>query len=877
MHRNTKIQNILPLVGCLLIFALGLAGDLSAQAPPAQIPMSAPASLTPESLPGFLKEGNDKLAKEIVTLEKNLESGKQLLQQVSREQEELNSKIAALNASMALKELTAAQAGEELEALQKRQAAVSSQIKELEGKLESLNKGLREKTGALEVLQKEIATLRKAGHPVLRAREMQTAYRTYRNLAKEFNQKGLVLKEILEKTLSVRQAELKLLTETIARLQEDYLGKTLKEELLKRQTTRKRLEQLGQVLQTLAVLPYKAFGWLAQAVQSGMLLSLAEKNWHTLAGLLLFLLLLGLGASKFKTLAQPELAAWQKQAPELGSVVLLRFARILVSHLFSLGFAAWLYVCLWTLGLMESGAAWLVFQGVAALVLLRLVLKMLQSLFAGQAKGGLLPLTDAPARYFRRHLKALSIYFFAVVGFILPNARYLGFTPEGAALLRHLFQVVLLGWACWLLGSRHLDKALSQLPVPPFFQGKAFLRTTRTVVFLALGFVVVSSLLGFRFLSDYVAQSASFILVVLAFSWILGQGSYLIFRLTLHPEVGFLAQKYPSQEKFLSWLYRFLTRLFFFLGSAAAVFIAFKMWGIAPARLHWVLQWLARGPALGPVHLSPVNVALTILVVYSGFWASRVLRAFMELKFYPRTDWDPGIQYTISTTLHYLILVIAVMIALNTLGLSLTSLALVAGGLGVGMGFGLQNMVSNFASGITLLLERSIKVGDMLVIDGQWGTVKEIRMRCTIFQTFDHSVLIIPNSELLSKTVLNWTYLGWGTNRLTLQVGVAYHSDPRQVTKIIEAVCRANPRVLDDPPPQIFFQAYGDSSLNFTVWVHLGSPRDRILATHELNTAILEAFRTHGIEVPFPQRDLHIRSWPAEASPPLSPISQRDK
>lgn len=873
-----KRPKVLFLFGLLLTFGFGLFGGPAAKAQTVQIPVrTAATSLTPESLPGFLKEGNDKLAKEIAALQEDIEGGKHSLQQVAREQEELNTKIAALNASMALKELTAAQAGEEIEALQRRQAAISPQVKELEAKLENLSKRLQEKTGALEILQKEVAILRKAGHPVLRSQEMQKAYQTYQNLVKDFNQKGATLKEILEKTLSLRQTEQKLLTDTIARIQEDYLGKTLKEELLRRQTPRKRLEQLGQVLQTLAALPSKTYGWLRQALHSGMLTSLAEKNWPTLIGLLLFLLLLGLGASKFKALAQPELEAWQKQAPELGSVVLLSFARILVSHLFSLGFAAWLYICLWTLDLRESAAAWLAFQAIAALVVLRLLLKMIHSLFAGQTKGGLLPLTDSLARYLRRHLKALAIYFIGVGGFMLPNARHLGFTPEGAALLRHLFQVVLLGWACWLICRRPLDEALAQLPVPPFFQGKAFLRTARTAVFLALGFVVVSSLLGFGFLSDYIAQSASFILVVLALSWILGQGSYLILRLTLHPEVGVLVQKYPGQEKLLRWLYRLLTRTSILLGVAAALIVAFKMWGIAPDRLHWVFQWLARGPALGPVHLSPVNVGLTILVVYLGFWASRVMRTFLELKFYPRTDWDPGIRYTISTTLHYLILVIAVVIALNTLGISLTSLALVAGGLGVGMGFGLQNMVSNFASGITLLLERSIKVGDMLVIDGQWGTVREIRMRCTIFQTFDHSVLIIPNSELLSKTVLNWTYFGWGANRLTLQVGVSYDSDPRQVTQVVEAVCRANPRVLGDPPPQIFFQAYGDSSLNFTIWVHLGNPRDRIPATHELNTAILEAFRTHGIEVPFPQRDLHLRSWPAEAFPPLSPISTKDK
>jgi len=157
----------------------------------------------------------------------------------------------------------------------------------------------------------------------------------------------------------------------------------------------------------------------------------------------------------------------------------------------------------------------------------------------------------------------------------------------------------------------------------------------------------------------------------------------------------------------------------------------------------------------------------------------------------------------------------------------------------------------------------------MLIIDGQWGAVKEIRVRSTIFQTYDRYVLIIPNSELISNKVLNWTYYGPGVNRLTLKIGVSYGSDVHQVTKILDEVCKANPRVLDDPPPLVYFEAYGDSSLNFNVWAFVRSPADRIATTHELNSAIFEAFNEHGIEIPFPQRDLYIKSWPEPPNPTL--------
>ena len=286
-------------------------------------------------------------------------------------------------------------------------------------------------------------------------------------------------------------------------------------------------------------------------------------------------------------------------------------------------------------------------------------------------------------------------------------------------------------------------------------------------------------------------------------------------------------------------------------------------WGITPHQVAWAFQWMTWGPTLGPVKLTTLNVGGTILAIYLGFFLSRLIRSLMLARIFPRTALDTGVQYTIATTVHYVILILAGLVALNILGFALTNLALVAGALGVGIGFGLQNIVNNFLSGLILLFERPIKVGDLLVIDGQWGTVKEIRVRSTIFETFDRYVLIIPNSELVSNKVLNWTHYGAGINRLSLKVGVAYGSDVRQVTQLITEVCRANPRVVAEPPPQVYFTVYGDSSLDFSIWVHVRMPSDRMPATHELNRAIFEAFIEHGIEIPFPQRDLHIKEWPA--------------
>ena len=209
---------------------------------------------------------------------------------------------------------------------------------------------------------------------------------------------------------------------------------------------------------------------------------------------------------------------------------------------------------------------------------------------------------------------------------------------------------------------------------------------------------------------------------------------------------------------------------------------------------------------------------------------------------------------------------------MNILGFPLASLALLAGAMGIGAGLGLQNVIANFVSGLVLLFERPIKVGDMLIVDGQWGEVKAIKIRSTVFQTYDRYVLIIPNSDLLSGKIVNWTHYGIGPNRLTLKVGVGYSSDVKMVTELLREIYSANPRVMKDPAPQIYFQAYGDSSLDFNILVFVRVPGDRNPVTHEINTAIFEAFRDKGIEIPFPQRDLHI----IDERRPLSENAEKD-
>ncbi len=248
-------------------------------------------------------------------------------------------------------------------------------------------------------------------------------------------------------------------------------------------------------------------------------------------------------------------------------------------------------------------------------------------------------------------------------------------------------------------------------------------------------------------------------------------------------------------------------------------------------------------------------IAVIALIYVSGrvrkFLVSRILRRYPQNK---------GAIESSGTIVRYLIIVLGLVIIFQTAGIDLSALGILAGALGVGIGFGLQNITNNFISGIIILFERPIKVGDRIEVGNVNGDVVNISARATTVLTNDNIAVIVPNSEFISSRVINWSHNDRNV-RFWFPVGVAYHEDPQKVKEILLQVANENRGVLQNPPPEVLFEEFADSSLNFslTVWTTAYTDKPKVLKS-ELYYSIFEAFKKHNIEIPFPQRDLHLKS-----------------
>ncbi len=269
---------------------------------------------------------------------------------------------------------------------------------------------------------------------------------------------------------------------------------------------------------------------------------------------------------------------------------------------------------------------------------------------------------------------------------------------------------------------------------------------------------------------------------------------------------------------------------------------------------------------LGDLAVSPVSVAKFLIFLLILIVVSRAARDFVRTSVLVRTSMDLGQQDATARLTGYLVFVVGLVIGLQSAGVNLSSLVVLGGAIGIGVGFGLQAIANNFISGLILLVERPIKLGDRVEVGGTNGDVVRIAARSTWVRTNDNVVIIIPNSEFISNRITNWTAIDRQV-RFSVPIGVSYGSDPDQVRGVLRKVALEHPDVLHEPLPEVRFVGFGDSSLDFElrVWTIRQVQTPRTLLS-DLYFAVFRAFSQHGIEIPFPQRDVHLKSVPAALS-----------
>jgi small-conductance mechanosensitive channel len=289
-------------------------------------------------------------------------------------------------------------------------------------------------------------------------------------------------------------------------------------------------------------------------------------------------------------------------------------------------------------------------------------------------------------------------------------------------------------------------------------------------------------------------------------------------------------------------------------------------WGVFAADVFGVLDDIAKGVRMGGITISVAAIFAALTVLLIGILATRGAQRWLEKRFLPRTGLEAGLQHSVSALFGYALLIAVLSLTLAQVGLDLEKIAFVAGALSVGIGFGLQSIVSNFVSGLILLAERPIRVGDWVVVKSEEGWVRRISVRATEIETFERATVIVPNSEFITGVVKNWTHSNT-MGRVIIKVGVAYDSDVEKVQEILLACASTHPQVMQKPPPRVFLLGFGDSALDFELRCIVSNVENSLIVKSDLYFDVLARFNAAGIAIPFPQREVRVLGGAPTAGP----------
>jgi potassium efflux system protein len=419
----------------------------------------------------------------------------------------------------------------------------------------------------------------------------------------------------------------------------------------------------------------------------------------------------------------------------------------------------------------------------------------------------------------------------------------------GEALIATVLIGLLMIWASFV--KPFTDEAGNPRPWPLAVRIPLFLIGAATVVAALLGYVGLS-----RFVSQQVVLTGA-VLVTMYIGFLSAQA--------VAEEGAFASTKFGQRlqrrlhldDTTMDQLSLVISIVINILVLIVGLPLILYQWGFQPGDiLAWFYRF-ASGVQIGSITVSLTGIFWGLVVFVIGFFVTRWFQGWLDGSVMARGKVDAGVRNSIRTVVGYAGIALAVLVGFSAAGIDFSSLALIAGGLSLGIGFGLQNIVSNFVSGLILLAERPFKSGDWIVAGSVSGTVKKISVRATEIETFQRQTVILPNSELINGAVGNWTHRN-KMGRIEIPVGVAYGSDARKVQRVLTEVAMSHPLVLKNPEPFVQFTAFGDSALNFEIRVYLADIGTGGVVQNDLRFAILEAFERENIEMPFPQLQIRV-------------------
>jgi len=497
--------------------------------------------------------------------------------------------------------------------------------------------------------------------------------------------------------------------------------------------------------------------------------------------------------------------------------------------------------------LVQYDAAWFVIAG--RLIILWALGALVLNLLRESLTRDLFEVTTQYGRAIYRLVRLVLFYSLAGIA-IFWSAKALRLPADVLAFARFVIALSIV----FLLFLLHLKKKalLSFMPDFPYPVYQAFQRFLQRYYYIIIGVVLSAALLwcfGYVNIGRVVivkvwTSGAAFVLIMLVYH---GARTALLRR----------TRNLPRHDEAAQTVQRSLSSLLLYATVIATVSVVLNLLG-----LLGILRQVMSIPVLvlGGATITFWTIVSVVVILVAFFYASRLLRAYLDYRIYPHLGIDQGLGYILNTLLNYVFLGIGLLISLRIVGLDLRLLMVFAGAVGIGVGLGLQSLAANVISGFIIIFGGKVRKGDWIEVGGTLGEVTDVYLGTAKIRTRDNIEYLMPNADLVTNTIVNYS-LSSVFIRMDLAVGVSYNADPREVEKILLDVAVSEPLVTDFRAPSVRFVGYGDNSINFELlfWIDVRQTARRLVRSN-LYFAAFEALKVAGIEIPFPQRDLHIRS-----------------